>query len=59
MMAYESRGKPTNVIFHSDQGSHYTNRKFRQIIWLYQITQSMSRRGNCWDNAPMELFSEV
>jgi len=56
MMAYESRGKPTEVIFHSDQGSHYTSRKFRQSIWRYQLTQSMSRRGNCWDNAPMERF---
>lgn len=56
MMAYESRGKPSNVMFHSDQGSHYTSRKFRQLIWRYQIKQSMSRRGNCWDNSPMERF---
>jgi putative transposase len=56
MMAYESRGKPKDVIFHSDQGTHYTSRKFRQRLWRYQITQSMSRRGNCWDNAPMERY---
>ena len=55
-MAYELRGRPGNVMFHSDQGSHYTSRKFRQRLWRYQITQSMSRRGNCWDNAPMERF---
>jgi len=55
-MAYESRGRPTNVMFHSDQGCHYTSRQFRQLIWRYQIKQSMSRRGNCWDNAPMERF---
>ena len=55
-MAYESRGKPKGVIFHSDQGSHYTSRKYRQMLWRYQIEQSMSRRGNCWDNAPMERF---
>lgn len=55
-MAYELRGRPDNVMFHSDQGSHYTSRKFRQRLWRYQITQSMSRRGNCWDNAPMERF---
>lgn len=55
-MAYESRGKPKGVMFHSDQGSHYTSRKFRQQLWRYQIKQSMSRRGNCWDNAPMERF---
>jgi len=37
-------------------GTHYTNARFRQQIWRYQMTQSMSRRGNCWDNAPMERF---
>ena len=55
-MAYESRGKPTNVLFHSDQGCHYTSLQFRQSIWRYQMDQSMSRRGNCWDNSPMERF---
>ena len=55
-MAYELRGRPTGIMFHSDQGSHYTSQKFRQILWRYQIKQSMSRRGNCWDNAPMERF---
>jgi putative transposase len=43
-------------MYHSDQGCHYTSRKFRQLLWRYQIKQSMSRRGNCWDNAPMERF---
>ncbi|EGN76134.1 transposase [Idiomarina sp. A28L] len=55
-MAYESRGRPKGVMFHSDQGSHYTSRKFRQMLWKCQIKQSLSRRGNCWDNAPMERF---
>lgn len=55
-MAYQSRGCPKGVMFHSDQGSHYTSLAFRQRLWQYQITQSMSRRGNCWDNAPMERF---
>ena len=55
-MAYESRGRPQGVMFHSDQGCHYTSRKFRQYLWRYQIKQSMSRRGNCWDNSPMERF---
>lgn len=55
-MAFESRGKPKDLMFHSDQGCHYTSRKFRQQLWRYQIKQSMSRRGNCWDNAPMERF---
>ncbi len=55
-MAYESRGKPNGLMFHSDQGSHYTSRKFRQLLWRYQIKQSLSRKGNCWDNSPMERF---
>ncbi|PHM29445.1 transposase [Xenorhabdus innexi] len=46
-MAYESRGRPQGVMFHSEQGSHYTSKAFKQ---------SLSRRGNCWDNAPMERF---
>ncbi len=55
-MAFESRERPKNVTFHSDQGCHYTSFQFRQTLWRYQIKQSMSRRGNCWDNAPMERF---
>jgi putative transposase len=55
-MAFESRGRPKKVMFHSDQGCHYTSKKYRQLLWRYQIKQSMSRRGNCWDNAPMERF---
>lgn len=55
-LAYESRGRPKGVMFHSDQGCHYTSLEFRQTLWRLQITQSMSRRGNCWDNAPMERF---
>jgi putative transposase len=53
-MAWETRG--VGVMFHSDQGSHYTSRQFRQLLWRYRIRQSMSRRGNCWDNSPMERF---
>ena len=53
-IAYESRGKPKGVMFHSDQGCHYTSLAFQQQLWRYQIKQSMSRKGNCWDNAPME-----
>ena len=55
-MAFEARGRPKNVIFHSDQGSHYTSLQYRQLLWRYQLEQSMSRRGNCWDNSPMERF---
>lgn len=59
-MAYEQRGRPQGVMFHSDQGSQYASRKFRQRLWRYRMEQSMSRRGNCWDNAPMErLFRSL
>ncbi|WP_153015169.1 IS3 family transposase [Pseudomonas syringae] len=53
-VAYEQRGKPKGLLFHSDQGSQYGSRQFRQRLWRYRMRQSMSRRGNCWDNAPME-----
>jgi len=55
-LAYESRGRPKGVLFHSDQGCQYTSLKFRQLLWQYQMKQSLSRRGNCWDNAPTERF---
>lgn len=55
-MAYESRGKPHRLLFHSDQGCHYTSQSYRRQLWRYGIRQSLSRRGNCWDNAPTERF---
>jgi len=55
-LAYERRGKPSGLMFQSDQGSHYTSFKYLQRLWRYKITQSMSRRGNCWDIVPMERF---
>lgn len=58
-LAFDARGKPKGLMFHSDQGCHYTSLKFRQTLWRLQIKQSMSRRGNCWDNAPMERFSKL
>jgi transposase InsO family protein len=41
---------------HSDQGVHYTSPRFQKLLKKYKLTQSMSRRGNCWDNAPQESF---
>ncbi|MCE9688673.1 DDE-type integrase/transposase/recombinase, partial [Shewanella sp. AS16] len=35
-MAFESRGKPKGLMFHSDQGCHYTSRQYRQLLWRYQ-----------------------
>ena len=44
------------TIVHSDQGCHYTSYSFIQILKDNGLRQSMSRRGNCWDNAPQESF---
>lgn len=55
-VAYQSRGCPRQILFHSDQGVQYTSSGFRQALAACGFEQSMSRRGNCWDNAPMERF---
>jgi len=52
---HKSRLHPEAFI-HSDQGAHYTSPKFQSLLNKKGIGQSMSRRGNCWDNAPMESF---
>ena len=44
------------VLVHSDQGSHYTSHAFRNILHDKGFIQSMSRKGNCWDNQRMEYF---
>lgn len=46
----------TETIIHSDQGCHYTSCSFIQLIKDKGLRQSMSRKGNCWDNAPQESF---
>lgn len=46
----------TEAFIHSDQGFHYTSPKFQKLLKEYGLGQSMSRRGNCWDNAPQESF---
>lgn len=45
-----------NAFIHSDQGSHYTSPQYQKLLKQYGLGQSMSRRGNCWDNAPQESF---
>jgi transposase InsO family protein len=54
--AIESRGVPNELIFHSDQGTQYGSDEFKQMLNKYGVIQSMSRKGNCYDNAPMESF---
>jgi len=46
----------TETLIHSDQGAHYTSIKFIQLVKDESLRQSMSRRANCWDNAPQESF---
>lgn len=46
----------TEEFIHSDQGFHYTSPKFQKLLKECELGQSMSRRGNCWDNAPQESF---
>ena len=55
-MAIKLRGKPVKVLFHSDQGSQFRSELIRHALRDYGADQSMSRRANCWDNAPMESF---
>ena len=56
LMALWRRGKPSALMHHSDQGSQYTSDEFQQLLKAQGITCSMSRRGECWDNAAMESF---
>lgn len=44
------------VLLHSDQGFQYTSRQYSKLLERYEIKASMSRKGNCWDNACMENF---
>jgi putative transposase len=56
LMAVFRRGRPKSVLHHSDQGSQYTSENFQRLLDSNGIVCSMSRRGNCWDNAAMESF---
>ncbi|PHM73659.1 transposase OrfAB, subunit B [Xenorhabdus kozodoii] len=52
--ALETRHLEGRLVFHSDQGSQYSSKRFRRLLWQNKLIQSMSRRGNCYDNSPME-----
>jgi transposase InsO family protein len=54
--ALANRGNPTEVIIHSDRGSQYASTKYRNLLELHGLIGSMSRKGNCWDNAIAENF---
>lgn len=55
-MAIVHRGPPSGLIFHSDRGVQYASQRFRTLLAAHGMLQSMSRRGNCYDNAPMESW---
>jgi putative transposase len=55
-LAQEKEKVTAGLILHSDQGHQYTSHAYHALTQQYNITPSMSRRANCWDNAPMENF---
>ena len=55
-MALWRRGFPKQTIIHSDRGSQYCSAAYRDLIGKHELRQSMSRKGNCWDNACVESF---
>lgn len=58
-MAVVRRGKPQDLVYHSDRGVQYASSKFRETLASFHITPSMSRRGNCYDNAVAESFFDT
>ena len=55
-MALVHRNPPANLLFHSDRGVQYASGDYRQTLSQAGLVASMSRRGNCYDNAAMESF---
>ncbi|WP_413906102.1 IS3 family transposase [Candidatus Skiveiella danica] len=55
-MAWWRRRPAAGLIFHSDRGSQYCSGEFQAILRAWGMRSSMSRKGNCWDNAPTESF---
>ena len=55
-MAIQQRNPPVGLIWHTDRGSQYASYSHRDLLLQHGITQSMSRKGNCWDNAVAESF---
>ena len=53
-MAVQRQKPHPGLIHHSDRGSQYAAAEYRKLIKAAGMVQSMSRKGNCWDNAPME-----
>ena len=56
VMALQRCDPPEGLIHHSDRGVQYASTPYREVLERHGVEQSMSRRGNCLDNAPMESF---
>lgn len=56
MMATAARRPGDDLLHHSDRGSQYASDAFQELLRRHNITCSMSRKGDCWDNAPVESF---
>ena len=57
---HRNPNRKAGLIFHSDRGSYYASQAFRKALAQRGIRASMSRKGNCWDNAPSEtLFASL
>jgi putative transposase len=55
-MAYWQRKPSNGLLHHSDRGSQYACHEYQKQLKFYGMTASMSRKGNCWDNAPTERY---
>lgn len=55
-MAYGRRNPGVGLLHHSDRGSQYASEDYQRLLEAYGMRASMSRKGDCWDNAPMESF---
>jgi len=58
-MAIARRKQPKHLVCHSDRGSVYVSNDFKSLLAKNEITPSMSRKGNCWDNAVAESFFDT
>ena len=56
MMAINLRNPPEGLLHHSDRGSQYVSHAYQALLRQHGMVCLMSRKGNCWDNAPTERF---
>jgi len=56
--AVAKKHPPSGLIHHSGRGSQYCSRKYWKLIRQFEMMASMSRKGNCYDNAPLRAFGE-